>query len=257
MSPSSSEPEAPLYQTDLAQTPLPDILVKIYRYKAPGRIECRHGDILKRIYLDHGSIIFATTNQISESLGDRLLNAGTITREQYDESLRRVRETGKRHGVTLVEMNALTPDALFAAVRGQIEEIVWSIFAWDAATVAFTPGRDKHLEFVKVDVAVPQAVMRGVRRLPDARALLARMGTRTTLLESTKETIEGLTLAPDEEVLLAAANGKTPLPDLVALPPNAPADNVRALYGLFALGLVAPKERLKVQVRTGRAADDE
>jgi uncharacterized protein DUF4388 len=253
---SSSEPEAPLYQTDLSQTPLPDLLVKIHRYKAPGRIECRRGEMIKRVYLDHGSIIFATTNQIAESLGDRLLNSGRITRDQYDESVRRTRETRKRHGVTLVEMKLLTPDELFTAVREQIEEIVWSIFAWDSATVTFTPGREKHLEFVKVDIAVPQAVMRGVRRMPDARALLARMGTRTTLLDRTKEEVEGLTLTADEEALVAAANGKTPLPDLVNAGPNPPADNARVLYGLFVLGLVAPKERLKIQLKSSRAGDE-
>lgn len=256
MTRSSSESETPLYQTDLSQTPLPDLLVKIHRYKAPGRIECRRGEMVKRIYFDHGSIIFATTNQIAESLGDRLLNSGRITRDQYDDTLRLVRQTGKRHGVTLVETNALTPDQLFWAVRGQIEEIVWSIFAWDFATVTFTPGHDKHLEFVKVDIGVPQAVMRGVRRMPDPRALLARMGTRTTLLARTKEQVEGLTLTADEEALVAAANGKTPLPDLVNAGPNPAVDNVRVLYGLFVLGLVAPKERVRVQLKSSRAGHE-
>jgi len=123
----SSAPEAQPYHTDLAQTPLPDLLVKIHRYKAPGRIECRRGDMIKRIYLAHSSIILAKTNQIAESLGDRFLTAGRITREQYHDSLRRVRESGKRHGVTLVEMDLLTPDELFTAVREQIEAIIMSL----------------------------------------------------------------------------------------------------------------------------------
>src|SRR5436305_14836812 len=88
----------PLYQSDLAQTPLPEILVTIHRYKAPGVVECRRGDVVKRIFLDRGQIIFAATNQLSESLGDKLLNAGRLTLEQYDASLVRARETGKRHG---------------------------------------------------------------------------------------------------------------------------------------------------------------
>lgn len=256
MTPLSPEPEVPLYQTDLAQTPLPDILVKIYRYKAPGRIECRRADMLKRIYLDDGNIIFASTNLIAESLGDRLLRAGQITQDDYDESLRRVRESGKRHGVALVEMNLLTAAELFDAVRDQIEEILWSIFAWDSASVTFTPGREKHLEFVKVEIPVPEAIMRGVRKMPDARALLARMGTRTTLLEHTKERNVDVRLSADEEAMLSAATGKVPLSDLVNVPPNTPADNARILYGLYALGLVVPKERVKVQLKTSRAADE-
>lgn len=250
MTPLTPEPEGPIFQTDLTQTPLPDLLVKLHRYKVPGRLECRRGEMVKRIYFDDGNIIFAATNQIAESLGDRLLAAGRISRDEYKESLRRVRELGKRHGVMLVEMNLLTADELLATVREQIQEIVWSVFDWDDANLVFIPGREKHLEFVKVNISVPQVVLRGVRRLPDARILLARMGTRTTLLDRSKEPIEGLTLEADEETLLNAADGRTPLSDLVNVPPNNAADNARLLYGLFVLGLVAPKEHVKVQLKT-------
>src|SRR5437870_1788111 len=105
-------------------------------------IDCRRDELDKRSLLDRVNIIFATTNQISESLGDRLLNAGWISHEEYAESLRRVKETHKRHGAALVEMNLLSAEELFAAVRDQIEEIIWSIFAWETASVTFTPGRD-------------------------------------------------------------------------------------------------------------------
>ena len=80
----------PVFETDLTQTPLPEMLVTIYRHKAPGTIECRRGSELKEIYLDRGHIVFATSNQVRDSLGDRLLNEGLITREQYDESVRRL-----------------------------------------------------------------------------------------------------------------------------------------------------------------------
>lgn len=255
MTPPPLSPE-PVFQTDLSQTPLPDIFVKIYRYKVPGRIECRRGEMLKRVYFDGGTIIFATTNQIAESLGDRLVAQERITRDQYNDSLRLVRESGKRHGAILVEMGLLTPDELFAAVRDQIEDILWSVFAWDFAHVTFIPGREKHLEFVKVEIPVPQAVMRGVRGMPDPRALLARMGTRTTLLERARDRGGEIALSAEEEALLTAANGRVPLSDLVNTRPNTPADNARILYGLFALGLIVQKERVKVQVKSGRSTEE-
>jgi hypothetical protein len=249
VSPVQSDPEVPFFQTDLSQTPLPDLLVKIHRYKAPGSIECRRGEMVKRIYLEHGSIIFATTNQVAESLGDRLLVTGRLTKSSYYESLRHVRETGKRHGVALVEMNLLSAEELFTAVREQIQAIVWSIFEWDFATVTFKPGKERHLEFVKVDVPVPRAILTGIRRVPDARALLARIGTRTTLLERSKDAID-IELLPDEQALVDAANGKTPLADLVNTAPGTPADNARLLYALHVLGILTPKSRVKVQLKS-------
>lgn len=250
--PLTPEPAAPLYQTEISQMPLAEVLVKIHRYRAPGRVDCKRGDEVKRIYLDHGQIVFATTNQLAESLGDKLLREGRITHSQYEESITRVRESGKRHGTTLVEMNVLSPEDLFTAVRDQIEEIIWPIFGWDSGTVSFTAGRDKRLEFIKVNIPVPMAILHGVRRVADARTLVARLGIKTTLFVRSAGHTEGLVLDADEQNLLDAVDGRKVLYELVNTPPLASSDNARILYAFFALGLIVPREprQIKVQVKT-------
>lgn len=250
--PLTPEPASPLYQTDLVLTPLPEILVKIHRYKAPGRIECRRDDEKKRIYLEHGQIIFATTNQRTESLGDRLLASGRITREQYDESLRVAGDTERRHGLAMVELGIITADEMFVAVREQIESIVWSIFGWTSGTASFTPGRDKHLEFVKVEMPVPRTILRGVRQMPDARGIVARLGSRTTLFERTVPELDPPELDADEARLYDAVDGKRSLGDLVSLPPLSSGDNARILYAFLLLGMIAPRtpRPITVQIKT-------
>jgi hypothetical protein len=250
--PLTPEPAAPLYQTDISQMPLAEVLVKIHRYRAPGRVDCKHGEEVKRIYLDHGQIVFATTNQLAESLGDKLLREGRITRGQYDESVAHARESGKRHGTTLVEMKALSAEDLFTAVRGQIEEIIWPIFGWDSGTVSFTAGRDKRLEFIKVNIPVPMAILHGVRHVAEARTLVARLGTKTTLFGRSAGHTEGLVLDADEQNLLDAVDGRKVLYELVNTPPLTSSDNARILYAFFALGLIVPREprQIKVQVKT-------
>jgi hypothetical protein len=252
VAPFTPEPASPLYQTDIAQAPLPEVLVKIHKYRAPGRLDCRRGEEVKRIYLERGDIIFATTNQIAESLGDVLLTNGHITREQYDESLRRVRATGKRHGTVLVEMRILSSEELFHAVRDHIQGILWSVFAWDFGNVGFTPGRDKRLEFIKVEIPIPQAVMQGVRHMPDARGLVARLGAKATIFGPTGTQVSGLTLHPEEQALLDVVDGRRVLYELVNTPPLPPGDNARILYALRCLGLIEPREprQIKVQIRT-------
>jgi hypothetical protein len=249
---SSHQSSTPIYQTDLAQTPLPEILITIHRYKAPGAIDCRRGDESKRIFLDHGRIIFATTNQRTESLGDRLVREGRITQEQYDASVARMKITGKRHGVTLVEMNMLTAEELFVLVRDQIQAIIDSIFGWTTGTISFTPGRDKNLEFVKVDISVPDAIVRGVRLIPDAKPLVARLGSKTTYFDQTHAPIEEMHLSADEQHLLDAVDGRHALGDLVATPPLHAPENARVLYAFSALGMIAPCDPrgVKVQVKS-------
>ena len=250
--PLTPEPAAPLYQTEISQMPLAEVLVKIHRYRAPGRVDCKRGDEVKRIYLDHGQIVFATTNQLGESLGDKLLREERITRRQYEESLARSRETGNRHGTTLVEMRILSHEELFVAVHEQIEEIIWPVFGWDAGTVSFIAGRDKKQEFIKVDVPVPMAILHGVRHVADARPLVARLGTKTTLFARAAGHTEGLVLDDDEQRLLDAVDGRKVLYELVNTPPLTASDNARILYAFFALGLIVPREprQIKVQLKT-------
>jgi hypothetical protein len=252
MTPPHDPARRPVFETDLTQTPLPEILVTVYRHKAPGIIECRRGNEQKELYLDRGHIVFATSNQVRDSLGDRLLNEGLITREQYDESVRRLLHSDKRQGTILTEMRVLDPQPMFDAVREQIQEIVWSLFAWDGGTARFIPGRDLHREFVKLDIPIPQAIIEGARHAPDAKALLGRIGGRHTMLTATGKQISELVLDEDELNLLHTADGKRTLGELVNTPPLAAGVNARLLYAMFVMGLIDAKtsQGIKVKVQT-------
>jgi hypothetical protein len=243
-----------LYRSELSVTPLPEILATVDRYKAPGVVECRRGDEVKKIFLEEGQIVFATSSDRADSLGDRLLRDGKITQAQYDESVRLLRTTGKRQGTILADMKALEPKDLFVSLREQIQEIVWSIFAWTEGSVTFSPGREKHLEFVKLKIPVLQAVLQGVRRMPDARSLVARLGNKTTLLIRTGNNVEGIKLTNDEQALLDRVDGKRVLYELVNSPPLAASENARILYAFFAIELIAVTEprQIKVQIKAPR-----
>ena len=252
MTPSENDPAArPVFETDLTQTPLPEILMTVYRYKAPGTVECRRGNEVKEIFLDRGHIVFATSNQVRDSLGDRLLNDGAITRGQYDESVRRLLSSagGKRQGTILTEMQVLSSEAMLEAVRQQIQEIVWSLFAWDGGSARFVPGRDRHSEFVKLDIPIPQAILEGVRHSPDAKMLLGRVGTRTTVLAPTGKEITELVLDEDERHLLQSVDGKRPLGDLVNTAPLAAGVNARLLYAFFVMGMMDVKQSVPIRVK--------
>lgn len=254
MPPTDQQPQTtrPVYHTDLAQTPLPEIMVTIYRHKAPGTLDCRRGSETKEIYVENGQIIFAGSNQVRDSLGDKLLREGKITQEQYDESVRRLVATGKRQGTILTEMRVIDPEELFTALRQQIQEIVWSVFAWDAGAVTFTPGRPKQTEFVKLDIEIPQAILQGIRRMPDAKGLVPRLGSKTTVLARHNSVEPALVMNAEEKALYNSVDGKRTLYELVNTPPLMPADNARILYALLALQLIVvkPQRQIKVQVRT-------
>src|SRR5262249_22593647 len=112
--------------------------------------------------------------------------------------------------------------------------------------------RDKRLEFIKVEIPIPQAVMQGVRHMPDARGIVARLGAKATLFAQTGAQIPGLTLQPEEQALLSIVDGRRVLYEWVNPPPLSAGDKARVLYALMCLGLIEPREprQIKVQVRT-------
>ena len=251
---SASHPVRSQFRSDLRQTPLPEVLVTVQRYRVPGSIECVRDRITKTIYIDSGNIIFATSTEVSDSLGDRLVRAGCITPAQYDESVRLLQQgSSKRQGTILVEIGALQPKELFVSVRDQVQAIVWSLFDWNEGTVSFEPGRERHSEFIKLSIPTRMAILQGVRAMHDVRTLLARVGNKTTLLARNENAdLHDLTLSPGEQEMLAAVDGKKTLFELTTLGIDTPAQNGRTIYAFFALGLIQVRaaRQIKVQVRT-------
>lgn len=239
------------YRGDLSQIPLPEVLATIHRYSAPGAIECRRGVETKNILIDEGRIIWANSNNLADSLGYRLLEQGKIGRDSLDESVRRLNEeSGKRQGAILVDMKLLEPKDLFVAVREQVQSIVWSIFEWTDGQVSFRPGREGQGELIKLNIPIRQAILQGVPLVRDAKLLVSRMGTRTTVLQRNAEPGPELPLGPDEQRLWSAIDGKKTLFELTQFPGHPPSQNAKILYAFHALGLIGPKVPIKVQVKT-------
>lgn len=242
------------FRSDLQQTPLPEVLFTVWHHKVPGVIECSRNGINKTLFVDEGRLIFATSSAIEDSLGDRLLRSGRITPEQYRESVRRlVREGNKRQGAILVELGALEPRDLFVEVREQVRSIVWSLFDWEDGEVVFTPGRERHREFIRLDIPLLAALTEGVMRIGDARRLVARLGTRTTVYERVAgAALDAADLDARLGELLAAVDGKKTLVELAATPGGSGPDNMRGLYVLSVFRLIRARPTaapVKVKVR--------
>ena len=103
----------------------------------------------------------------------------------------RARETTtKRFGVLLVEENLLSPGEVYAAIREQIEGIVWSLFYWQQGQVTYSAGEFREDDMVQIQLSLREVIFEGIKRAPDARQLLARLGGRDTVLETAGLVVE-------------------------------------------------------------------
>ncbi len=72
---------------NLKHFPLSDIFLSLQRSEKTGILEMKSGPVLKKIYIKNGDMIFATSNQEEDRLGEVLVKAGKLTLEQYYQSI--------------------------------------------------------------------------------------------------------------------------------------------------------------------------
>ena len=245
-----------VYRSDLEKTPLAEILATVNRYGVPGVLEVEHEGVVKRVYLFDGDIIFATSTDRSESLGDYLVREGQITKAQLEASTEELTNTpGARHGEVLVKMGLLDREKLGAAVRLQVQAILWSLFNWKEGDVTFKVGRAKDDEVFKIKIPAARAIIAGCRRIEDPKMITARMGGRGAILKRLPRPphLESLRLEPDERQLLEMVDGKKTLYELCENGPASAGANARLLYAFAELQMLAvdpsSSGKILIQVR--------
>ena len=243
------------YRGDLSATPLAEMLATIHRYRVPGIVSVTRDKRVRRLFLDEGFVLYAASNEKDQGLSSFLLKRGILDADSAREAeARQVRE-GLRMGQVLLQMGVVTPERLNTAIAGQIREIVLGALDWDAGEAVFEVGARRSADFVRVDIPILDVVLEGIRRTPDVKRLVRRLGSAGTVLEKTAG--PPLTLFSEtERALYDAVDGKTPLRELCARPPRSEADNARLLYAFFCLGLVRRGRTTvtgakKIQYKTG------
>jgi hypothetical protein len=245
-----------VYRSDLEKTPLPEILATVNRHGVPGVLEVVHDELVKRVYLLDGDIIFATSTDRTESLGDYLVRAGEITEEELLQSTEELANSpGARHGEIIVKMGFLDREKLGAAVRKQVQAILWGLFNLSEGQVSFKVGRAKDDEIYKIKIPTARAIIAGCRRIEDPKMITARMGGRGAILKKMPRPphLEKFRLEPDERELLEMIDGKKTLYELCESGPASAGANARVLYAFAELQMLtidpSSSGKILIQVR--------
>ncbi|MGE5236237.1 MAG: DUF4388 domain-containing protein [Acidobacteriota bacterium] len=236
-----SEAGRHIFVADLAETPLPEMLATIHRHRVPGVLEADLGEFSKRVVIAHGDIIFASSTNRAESLGEMLLTSGRITKEQFRASTFALLDNPKkRHGQILVEMGLITEAELRAAVLEQVQRIVWSIFGAASGRVTFTLGEYAADEVYQLCIPTPRAILHGCKTVPNAKPMITRMGGKGTVFfrAPSPEHLQGFELEPGEEQLLDLVDGRRTFFELCEQGPFSAGLNARVLYAFHCLALV-------------------
>ena len=192
----------PGLRVDVSVLPLAAALNAIHDSGKSGLLRYAWRGHEKAIYLHRGEVVFATSNQRVDRLGECLLRAGVINLDQLRDAERCFSQT-ERFGKVLVERGFLTPRELWNGVKYQVEEIVRSLFAMPGGRVSFWEGDFQPDNVVRLSLETSRLVAEGIQRseelrkflsvLEDGRVRLARVAAfNETLAGSERAIVEAI-----------------------------------------------------------------
>lgn len=150
-------------RVDLGSFPLDEVTRWLEPTGKSGRLEFRSDDCEKHVYLHKGEIVFASSNQEVDRLGECLIRAGVIQLDQLREA-ERCYKPPARFGRVLVERGFLTPRELWNGVKYQVEEIVRSLFTYGSGEISFFEGVAHPDNVVRLSLSSARLAREGLMR---------------------------------------------------------------------------------------------
>ncbi|NOZ69630.1 MAG: DnaJ domain-containing protein [Deferribacteres bacterium] len=235
-----------VYKGNLRDFRLADLLIYIQRGTSTGilLIESRAG--IKKIFIEHGDIVFASSSDSDEQLGELLLKEGRITLEEYYQSSDLSMKTGQCMEKVLVKLGYLTPDELAGAVRHQVEEIILNLFAVEDAEFEFHEGilpedTGIKLSFSKLCFSAADLIYRGIRRINNftyLRELCPPMDSVLNFSRDPLDIFQEFTLEDTDKRLLSYVNGLYTIKMIMFFSSANDFETLRAICALLSIRLI-------------------
>jgi len=126
---------------DLREKPFGRILAEWFRLRVQGVAFFESGKRKKAIEFREGRPVAVQSNLLSECLGHRLMASGDLCREDWEESVHRLRKGQGPQGQILIEMGVIEPAHLQKELDLQAEAKILAIFEWRVGRCRFEVGK--------------------------------------------------------------------------------------------------------------------
>ncbi len=146
-----------------------EILQLIGQQAKSGVLHLRSKEDEIHILMADGSVVRAENagRKARDKLGNLLLRAELITREQLETALEMQKRTLRRLGDILVEMGMVTKEQLREVTALQTTETVYKLFHWKSGTYEFEPGDVEWDRETVVPLRAESVLMEGFRQVDE------------------------------------------------------------------------------------------
>jgi len=224
---------------EIEDSSVPELLRSLLGSGETGILRFRNGEVAKSLSIHEGRIVYATSTNPDERLGESLLLRGKITARQYIEASRMIRP-GRRLGTILVELEALDPDELVPAVDQQVREILLDLFHWTHGTYEMVMKDVDPSDVITMNIATEALILEGIRRCRSWSQILRGISSIDSVPHPTgnTEVLYKLELTEEEQEVLAHVNGRATVEQICQVSYLSNFETCRILWALQILGVV-------------------
>jgi curved DNA-binding protein CbpA len=207
--------------------------------KASGLLRLSKGKVIKAVFFDAGTPVFAISNLADEQLDQALVKRGYVTPEQIEQGKAK-QDKATQLGRVLVEMGAISDQDLRTVVRELIMQIILSVFEWDQGEYAFDE-RVRAAHEVQLGRNAEECLLDGARHAAECDQVTRMMlpgNSVLTQVESNGTRLDSLRLTSIESYVFSRLDTPTRVEDVGSLAGIPDDEARRALCTLISVGLV-------------------
>jgi tetratricopeptide (TPR) repeat protein len=222
------------------------LLHRIYSTRLTGKLQLVCGRVERQLFFDAGQLVFATSSDRQDSLGEMMLRAGAISQSQFEEAGELV-QTGQRFGSAIAEMCLYSVDEVIGWVQRQLTQITSSVLDYPACRYYFFGSLEKNVvPEIAIPVPLGKLLLEAVRRANDLPLdhLAADSDLWIDLSPDPLLRFQAVQLNDTERSMFSALSRPTTAKELLGKTGQPIVTAARALYTLLVLGTVisVPKE---------------
>lgn len=159
----------------LSEVSFIEVLKDLSASSLTGMVRLETGPVIKVVYLQTGTIAFASSNEKTDRLTEVLKRAGKLTLEQIEHAQARIKPNVSL-GKTLVELGYISPKDLLWGARMQVEGILYQLLFWESGSYQVLEG-PLPKEIVSLGLTAPQIIYNGILQTRDRDWILRHIGS--------------------------------------------------------------------------------
>ena len=216
------------------------LLNRIYSRRRTGKLQLVFGRLEKQLFFDGGQVVFATSSDRQDSLGEMMLRAGALTQSQFEEASSLV-QTGQRFGSAIAEMGVYGVQEIVTWVQRQLIQITASVLDYPAGRYYFFGSLETNVvPEIGIPVPLGKLLLEAVHTAKDLP--LDQLAEDADLLVDCSPDplllFQAVDLERSERHLLGLISRPLSAKEIVSLSGLPKAKAARALYALLLLGFV-------------------